>query len=56
MAEETTQSTGKNQENVYAAEYLGSGTFKISKPKRNKKKTREARVHDGGKRARRHGH
>ena len=45
----------KQKPNVYAAEYLGSGTFKIVKPKRNKKKTREARVHDTGKRARRHG-
>lgn len=52
MAEEKTP---KKQENVYAAEYQGSGTFRIVKPKRNKKKTREARVHDDGKRARRHG-
>ncbi len=45
----------KEKDNVYQAEYLGSGTFNIIKPKRNPKKTHEARVHDNGKRARRHG-
>ncbi len=45
----------KEKANLYQAEYLGSGTFNIVKPKRNPKKTHEARVHDTGKRARRHG-
>jgi len=27
---------------LYSAEYLGSGTFKITKPKRKKNKTRQA--------------
>jgi hypothetical protein len=31
-------------ENLYKAEYLGSGTFKIKKPKRNKRKTHQQRV------------
>jgi len=32
----------KQKENVYQAEYLGSGTFKISKPKRRSAKRRQA--------------
>jgi hypothetical protein len=32
----------KHKENAYQAEYLGSGTFKISKPKRTKTKRRQA--------------
>jgi len=32
----------KQKENVYQAEYLGSGTFKISMPKRAKRKRRQA--------------
>lgn len=45
-----------NNENLYKAEYLGSGTFRITKPKRKKTKIRESRVHHGGqKRGRRHG-
>lgn len=32
----------KLKENAYQAEYLGSGTFKISKPKRAKAKRRQA--------------
>jgi len=34
----------KEKENVYKAEYLGSGTFIISKPKRKKTKLRQQRV------------
>jgi len=34
----------KEKENVYKAEYLGSGTFIISKPKRKKIKLRQQRV------------
>ncbi len=48
MAEE------KQKENLYKATYLGSGTFQITKPKRNGSKKHLARVHDGRKRARRH--
>lgn len=32
----------KQKENVYRAEYLGSGTFKITKPKRRSAKRRQA--------------
>jgi hypothetical protein len=31
-------------ENLYKAEYVGSGTFKIKKPKRNSRKTHQQRV------------
>ena len=33
-----------NDNNQYQAEYLGSGTFIIRKPKRNKTKLRQSRV------------
>ena len=50
MADNTTQ------DKLYKAEYLGSGTFRITKPKRKKTKLRETRVHHGSqKRGRRHG-
>ena len=32
----------KQKENVYQAEYLGSGTFKIVKPKRKSHKRRQS--------------
>jgi hypothetical protein len=32
------------EEKLYKAEYLGSGTFVISKPKRKKSKLRQSRV------------
>lgn len=32
------------EDKTYKAEYLGSGTFRISKPKRKKTKLRQARV------------
>jgi len=32
------------EEKVYTAEYLGSGTFVISKPKRKNKKIRQTRL------------
>jgi hypothetical protein len=38
---------------LYKAEYLGSGTFSITKPKRNKAKQHEARTHSPQRRARR---
>jgi len=34
----------KNNDKLYQAEYLGSGTFIISKPKRNKRKMRQLRL------------
>jgi hypothetical protein len=32
----------KQKENLYQAEYLGSGTFKITKPKRRSAKRRQS--------------
>lgn len=32
----------KQKDNLYQAEYLGSGTFKISKPKRRSAKRRQS--------------
>lgn len=32
------------KDNVYEAEYLGSGTFRIVKPKRNARKSRQSRL------------
>jgi len=34
----------EQEERTYAATYVGSGTFIISKPKRNRKKLRQARL------------
>jgi hypothetical protein len=34
----------KTNENLYSAEYHGSGTFVISKPKRKKGKLRQSRL------------
>jgi hypothetical protein len=36
----------KTDEKIYKAEYLGSGTFLISKPKRKKHKARQTRLHN----------
>jgi hypothetical protein len=36
--------SAKQKENVYEAEYLGSGTFKIAKPKRKDRKLRQSRL------------
>ena len=54
MANKTETSTGKvahaaspkiqQKENIYEAEYLGSGTFRIVKPKRTEKKRRQSAV------------
>jgi hypothetical protein len=52
---EDTQNTGgpsapyasskiKQKEDIYEAEYLGSGTFKIAKPKRTSAKLRQSRL------------
>ena len=38
---------------LYAAEYQGSGTFHISKPKRKKNKLKEIRAKRNAKRSRR---
>ncbi len=32
----------QQKENIYEAEYLGSGTFRIVKPKRNSRKRRQS--------------
>ena len=42
--ENTTASTkpAKQKEDLYQAEYLGSGTFKITKPKRTSAKRRQS--------------
>jgi hypothetical protein len=34
----------KTPEKLYQAEYIGSGTFIISKPKRNKRKMRQLKL------------
>lgn len=34
----------KSSEKLYQAQYIGSGTFIISKPKRNKRKLRQLRL------------
>ncbi|MCU0226733.1 MAG: hypothetical protein MUF01_03770 [Bryobacterales bacterium] len=43
MATETS-TAAKPKENLFQAEYLGSGTFLITKPKRNKAKLHKTRV------------
>ncbi len=56
MAETTKQKSAtesKPKENLYAAEYQGSGTFRITKPKRRSTKMHLSRVHNPRKRARR---
>lgn len=34
----------EQKDNVYQAEYLGSGTFRIVKPKRKSRKARQSRL------------
>lgn len=34
----------RQKDNLYEAEYLGSGTFKIVKPKRQERKLRQSRL------------
>jgi hypothetical protein len=44
----TAQDTSKTQpEDLYRAQYIGSGTFLIKKPKRNKRKSHQAKVKNG---------
>ncbi|MBV8550001.1 MAG: hypothetical protein JOY54_01785 [Acidobacteriaceae bacterium] len=42
----------QQKENIYEAEYLGSGTFRIVKPKRQARKTRQSRLKGHSNRAR----
>ena len=42
------------KENLYQAEYLGSGTFRITKPKRKAKKQRQTKVKHPPRRGRRY--
>ncbi len=42
MENTATPEPQKQKENLYQAEYLGSGTFHISKPKRSSGKRRQA--------------
>ena len=52
MADEK-QNEKDQKKDLYKAEYLGSGTFRITKPKRNPAKRHEARAHSPQRRARR---
>ncbi|HLI85653.1 MAG TPA: hypothetical protein VKV17_17190 [Bryobacteraceae bacterium] len=36
----------KTEDKLYRAEYLGSGTFVFSKPKRKKHKVRQSKLHN----------
>jgi len=47
------ESPARKKENVYQSEYLGSGTFKISKPKRASRKRRQAALKNRQRGARR---
>ena len=42
-----------SKQGTYAAEYLGSGSFRISKPKRKKSKLKEIRAKRNPRRSRR---
>jgi len=42
LATQTAKKTEKTNPNLYQAEYLGSGTFIISKPKRKAAKRRQS--------------
>jgi hypothetical protein len=42
MAEHSSSAKIKQKENVYEAEYLGSGTLRIVKPKRQARKRRQS--------------
>ena len=43
-SEHAASSKIKQKDNIYEAEYLGSGTFKVVKPKRAKAKLRQSRL------------
>ena len=58
MADNEKKDSGKTEtkdsgKTLFKAEYLGSGTFRITKPKRNRAKLHESRTHSPQKRARR---
>ncbi|MBK9168340.1 MAG: hypothetical protein IPM24_12840 [Bryobacterales bacterium] len=53
LLKETCLADEKPNDKLYRAEYLGSGTFIISKPKRKKTKRHETKVHNPQRRARR---
>ena len=42
MMDDTKKTSAKTDKNLYQAEYLGSGTFHITKPKRSKTKRRQS--------------
>ena len=44
QSEHAASSKIKQKDSIYQAEYLGSGTFKIVKPKRTKAKVRQSRL------------
>ena len=51
-AEAGVQEGQSQKKEVWKAVYMGSGTFIISKPKRNRKKLRESRLHNPKRRMR----
>lgn len=54
MMDEMADNEKKDQsKELYKSEYLGSGTFRITKPKRSPAKLHESRTHSPQKRARR---
>lgn len=53
MADQSENSEQKQKPNLYEAEYLGSGTFRIVKPKRRPSKQHLSRVRNPRRRARR---
>lgn len=44
MAQDKTPQATKQPEDLFKAQYIGSGTFIIKKPKRNSRKTHQSRV------------
>jgi hypothetical protein len=52
IAKTTTKKVVKLKDTAYKAEYLGSGTFKITKPKRTKRKRRQSALKNRQRRAR----
>ncbi|HYO80058.1 MAG TPA: hypothetical protein VES20_01550 [Bryobacteraceae bacterium] len=44
MAQETTKAPQQQPADLYKAEYIGSGTFIIKKPKRNNRKAHQSRI------------
>jgi hypothetical protein len=44
LVQDSKEITGLAEEKLYKAEYLGSGTFVISKPKRARRKIRQSKL------------